>query len=108
MTKPSYHSTWCKIQHNHAKKISDHGTRIQYYCAFTGCSLYQLDQACVAYGDGHNVRWTKGSIYMYAHNKCTPKMDRLTVLANTMGVDQDWLLGYGSSRLHTYKRVRRR
>lgn len=99
-----YKSTWQKIENNYTRRTSTLGERINYWCAYTGINKAQLNESCRVYGAKYGVGFSKSLIYQYSRNRCTPKMDKLTIISKVTGMSVTWLLGYGSWKINNYKR----
>lgn len=104
MNKP-YSCSWQKMEHGYTKRTEYIGDRIKAWLIQTGTTQAELTRACNVYGRHYGVNFSKSIINSYVHNRCTPKMDNMTVLCKVMGVSTSWLCGYGSSKLIVTRRV---
>lgn len=100
-----YPCAFQQMEHGFTDRNDLVGDRIKAWLDQTGITQAELARACNAYGRHYNTQFTPSNINAYVHNRCTPKMDKMTVLCKVMGVSLSWLTGYGSSELIVVRRI---
>lgn len=59
-----------------------------------GIKQVELFEALQPLCEKYNVKMTKGLLNQYILGRCSPKQDRLTILALALNVSEVWLMGY--------------
>ena len=70
------------------------GERIVRFCLDHKITLYKFSQMANHYAVQFGSRITDADIYNYVNKRVSPKLDKLTAIAHTMGVSVNWLTGY--------------
>lgn len=75
--------------------------RILAYMEAYGITAKTLGQYVHDYATHYGISFSAGMVSTYLSRACSPKVDRLTVMALAMGVPTEWLAGYGNNKVPT-------
>lgn len=79
------------------KRRSCISERLTQWIDFTGVSAYELGKRCHTVGQITGQSFGVTDIHAYLSGRCCPKIDRLVILADVMGVTVAWLTGYSNA-----------
>lgn len=85
------------IEHRVTKKKDENiilRKRLNDFIDTHNISAHQLGKMCSFYGSIQGINFGRTTIYAYLRGDCSPKIDRLIVLSEVMGVPVEYLTGY--------------
>lgn len=75
-------------------QTSTTSARLKTALSVLGLRQSELVQRCQPYCKKYNIKMGKNDISQYVNGKVLPKQDKLVVLAEALGVNEVWLMGY--------------
>ena len=98
MTKRPQKFNFIKMLHpNIGEQKETFAARLIRYRAKYHLSVEEFASIANEFGKMHNVRITKRDIINYENYNICPKIDKMTAIAEAMGVSIDYFAGYGSN-----------
>lgn len=97
LVKNPYQYRFNKIVHPHIGNQKDtFGERLAFFMNKYGLSVKNFVEMTKPFADKKKIRITDGDLENYLYRGVSPKIDKLYVICEVMGVSLDYFCGYGS------------
>lgn len=76
------------------KKVSTTAERLNTIMKERNLKQSDILEKCKPFCDKYGIKMARSDLSQYALGKSIPRQDKLTALAQALGVDETWLMGY--------------
>lgn len=76
------------------KKVSNTAERLNSIMKERNLKQSDILEKCKPFCDKYGIKMARSDLSQYALGKSIPRQDKLTALAQALGVDETWLMGY--------------
>lgn len=75
-------------------RVSNTAERLKLYMTITGMKQSDILERIQPVAKKYGIKFGKSALSQYVSGIVEPKQDKLTVLSETLGVSETWLMGY--------------